>query len=451
MRPGFLESKRRLFLAGWLFISFFVSTTLSQDLEGGDERYRSSLLFAHVLEMVRSQYVDSDQIDYNRLTHAALDGMLSSLDPYCEFLDAEQYLDIRSETKGIFGGVGVYVGVQKNRNLVINMPVPGGPAFKAGLLPGDLIVKIDEKDAKGLSLSEAIRLMRGRPGDPVALVIYRPTTRQTLEMSIFRAVINVPTVRDSAIISEFSQGEHQVGYMRILQFGENTIYELDDALKELYGKGMTSLIIDLRNNPGGLLEAAVQVAGRFLEPGQVVAYTDGRHDGEGRNYYHAEGDRHDLALPLVLLVNQHSASAAEIVAGALKDLGRAVLVGETSYGKGSVQTIQPVENSQDDPVAIRLTTAKYYTPSQQVIHQKGVSPHVTVPVSRAEDQAILRKQNRHVLSPEEQSELANVEDRPLARAITVLKGLMIFRERHPNIQAQVEKKQQQLSHAGFGY
>ncbi len=398
----------------------------AQQENPADERYRSSLLFARVLEMVRDDYVDASGIDYDQLTFSALDGMLSSLDPYCEFLDADQYAEIKSDAQGIFGGIGVYVGLQKDRNLIVNMPVPGGPAFNAGLLPGDHILEIEGFNTKGMSLTHAVRIMRGRPGEPVSLVVFRPQAKKRMEMSIDREVINVPTVRDAQILSVYDEGRVKVGYVRILQFGEHTLEELEEALTELRRAGANGLILDLRNNPGGILSSAVEVAGRFVKKGRVVAYTEGRSDGEGRNYYRADEDIHDLKTPLVLLVNRHSASGAEIVAGALKDLGRAVLVGETTYGKGSVQTIQSIDRGIGPSVGIRLTTAKYYTPSRQVIHEVGVTPQIMVPVTQEEEELILKKQNSYVLPPDEQARLVQVEDRQLDRAERILQGLMIY-------------------------
>lgn len=426
----------RQFKVFTLFTVILLSSgLLAQEDAVVDERYRSSLLFARVLEIVRDQYVNESEIDYDQLTFSALDGMLNSLDPYSEFLNADQYSEVKSDVQGIFGGIGVYVGIQKNRNLIVNMPVPGGPAFKAGLLPGDHIVSIEKNDTAGMSLTEAVRIMRGRPGTPVSLVIFRPKTNQRLEYSIPRQIINVPTVRDAQILNVMNKGRVKVAYLRILQFGEHTLEELEEAMGELRRQGANGLIMDLRNNPGGILESAVEVAGRFVKKDRVIAYTEGRKDGEGRNYYRAQGDIHDLQTPLVVLINRHSASGAEIVAGALKDLGRAVLVGETTYGKGSVQTIQPIDRGTGRPVAIRLTTAKYYTPSRQIIHEVGVAPQIFVPVTQDEEALILKKQNRYVLSPVEQARLAHVEDRQLERAVRILQGLMIYRANQSKVVA----------------
>jgi len=395
-----------------------------------DQQYRSSLLFGRVLEMVRESYVDPSKVDYESLTFSALEGMLSTLDPYSEFLDAEEYMEIRRDTRGTFGGVGIYVGIQKDRSLIVNMPVPSGPAFEAGILPGDWILSIEGQPTKGLGLSEAVRLMRGRPGTPVTLECYRPQTGHRFEQVIVRRVINVPTVRDARIISEFNEGYARIGYLRILQFGEHTLEELEEALASLTRLGATGYILDLRNNPGGLLESAVEVTGRFVEPGRVVAYTEGRADGEGRTYYRADGPQHDNETPLVVLINRHSASGAEILAGALKDLGRAVLIGETTYGKGSVQTIQGIDPLGSGPaLGVRLTTARYFTPSRNMIHEVGITPHIPVPVTLDEEQIILRKQNRFILPPEKQGELAGLPDRQLDRAVQALKGMMAFRSR----------------------
>lgn len=418
-------------------VFLFCGQVVAQRPPGGevvDESYRSSLLFARVLEMVREDYVESSEVDYEGLTFSALDGMLASLDPYCEFLDVEQYREIRSDTQGVFGGLGIYVGVQKDRNLRINMPVPGGPAFKAGLVPGDWIVSIEGVNTKGMSLTQAVRLMRGRPGELVRLEIYRPQSRIRRELMIPREVISVPTVRDAEVIATFHKGEGRIGYLRILQFGQHTLEELEEAFLELRRKGANGVIIDLRNNPGGLLDSAIEVTGRFIKPGRVVAYTEGRMDGEGRIYYRADGPRHDTETPMVILINRHSASGAEIVAGAFKDLGRAVLVGETTYGKGSVQTIRPVDRGgMGPPVAVRLTTARYYTPGRQIIHEQGVAPHIHVPVTYEEERLILKKQNRYVLSPEDQARVGDVVDRQLDRAVQALMGWMSYRREQAKV------------------
>jgi carboxyl-terminal processing protease len=428
---------RRPHLAAWRVLT--VSVLLASVVQGqtpapteDDARYRSALIFSNVLELIREEYVDPQEMDYEKLTYAALDGMLTSLDPYSEFLDPERYAALKRETEGEFGGLGIYIGLLQNNTLVVNMAVEGGPAFRAGLLPGDWLVKINGLSTKGLTLGQAVRSLRGKAGESVTLTIYRPSAQETRDMVILREVINVPTVRGSRMLEEYARGARRPGYIRIVQFGEKTAEEFDKALKQLAVQGMDGLILDLRNNPGGLLDISVQVAGRFVPEGTVVVSTEGRRGTGDRAYYEARGREHYPDLPLVVLVNRHSASAAEIVAGALKDLGRAVLVGETTYGKGSVQTIQTIDPTIQPPVGVRLTTARYYTPAHQPIHGVGIAPHVVVNVSLKEEQNILRRQNWHQLPLQEQEEVQASPDAQLARAVTVLQALQTYGERKPS-------------------
>ncbi len=394
-----------------------------------DLRYKSSLLFANVLEMVKEEYVESEQADYSKLTYASLEGMLNSLDPYCEFLDPQRYIEMKSETEGEFGGLGIYVGMQDSRNLVINMPIEGTPAFRAGMMPGDAIIRVNDIPTKGLSLNEAIRLLRGKVGESIKLLIYRASTKETHEFVLVREIVSIPTIRGARILNPDEKVSDKIGYIRISQFGEKTLDDFDKSMKQLMASGMNALVLDLRNNPGGLLDMAVQVAGRFTAEGTPIVSTEGRYGASERAVYQARGRDHYPQLSIVILVNRHSASGAEIVAGALKDLGRAVLVGETTYGKGSVQTVQPLEVSLDKPVAVRLTTAHYYTPSRKPIHKVGIPPDIEAFVSLEEEQAILRRQNWHMLSKAEQAELENINDSQLDRAVAVLKGIRYFAER----------------------
>jgi len=392
-------------------------------------RYRSALIFSKVMELIRDEYVDEASVDYEKLTYAALEGMLTSLDPFSEFLDPEGYAAMRSETEGEFSGLGISVGRLTNHTLVVNMPVEGGPAAKAGLLPGDWIVKINGVSTKGMGFKESVQAMRGKPGESVQILIYRPSTNATLDVRVEREVISVPTVRGVRILEEYNRGNSRIGYLRLVQFGEKSVAEFDAALQQLQNEGANGIILDLRNNPGGLLAVSVQIAGRFVPAGTVIVSTEGRGGISGRNFFEAQGKTHFPDLPLVLLINRHSASAAEIVSGALKDLGRAVLVGEVSYGKGSVQTVQPVDSSTKPPIAVRMTTAKYYTPSHAPIHGVGITPHILVPVSLKEEQNILRRQNWHLLSPEQQIEVQDIPDTQLGRAVNALQAMQVYGER----------------------
>lgn len=395
-----------------------------------DARYRSVLLFSSVLELIREEYADAHAVDYEKLTHAALNGMLTSLDPFSEFLDAERYAEIKRETEGEFTGIGIHIGLRGNSPMTVDMPIEGGPAARAGLLPGDWIVKINGSSTKGLTLGQAVRLLRGKAGEPVQITIYRPTSQETRDYTIVREIIDVPSVRGARILAEYARGTRKPAYIRIVQFGEKTPEEFDQALRKLSTEGMDGLILDLRNNPGGVLDASVEIAGRFLPAGTVIVTTEGRRGASDRAYFQSRGRTHLPDLPLVILVNRHSASAAEIVAGALKDLRRAVLVGETTFGKGSVQTVQPINPHENPPIGVRLTTAKYFTPAHLPIHGVGISPHVPAYVTLKEEQQILKRQNWHQLSQAERDELHNAPDTQLARAATVLQALQAQVLRH---------------------
>lgn len=389
-----------------------------------EARYRSTVLFANVLELIRDEYVDTSKTDYDRLTYAALRGMLNSLDPHSQFMDPQAFSEMRSETEGSFGGLGISLGMSEGF-LTVHVPVEGGPAFRAGVVPGDRIIKIDGQNTDRMTLSEAVKKLRGEPGQPVNLLLFRPDTRVFREIVITRELINVPSVRDAVLLP----GPEKLGYLRITQFGEKTTDEFEKALKTLQGQGMTGLILDLRNNPGGLLEAAVEVAGKFLPQGTVVVSTEGRYGGRDRILYQARTRHRVLDLPLVVLINGNSASGSEIVAGALKDLRRAVLLGETTFGKGSVQTVQPVDRTITPPAALRLTTARYYTPSRRMIHEVGVAPDIFAPIPRSLERDLFMKRSLTLLSPEERRRVESLEDPQLARAIDTLKGLQLFRQR----------------------
>ena len=389
-------------------------------------RYRSALLFASVVEMIRDEYLEIEKTDYDKMTYAALRGLLTSLDPHSQFLDPEHYKMIRTETEGQFGGLGISVGMVENQ-LTVNVPIEGGPGFRAGLLPGDRIVKIEGKGTQKLSLGEAIRLLRGRPGVPVQLSIYRPSEQKTLEISVVREMIQVPTLQETKMISSsMSQGE-KIGYVRITQFGEKTAKEFDIAMGQLGKEGATALILDLRDNPGGLVDAAVEVVSRFVPGGTLVVATEGRKAGSTQQKYLSRNVNLRIRWPTVVLVNGNTASAAEIVAGALQDLGLAVIVGETTFGKGSVQTVQRVDPSVIPDVGVRLTTAHYTTPSRKKIHGVGIEPDVVARLTRGEEEAIFQKRSPGL--KKNQDPEAEVNDEPLDRAIDLLRGWKVVKRR----------------------
>jgi len=389
-------------------------------------RYRSALLFASVVEMIRDEYLEIEKTDYDKMTYAALRGLLTSLDPHSQFLDPEHYKMIRTETEGQFGGLGISVGMVENQ-LTVNVPIEGGPGFRAGILPGDRIVKIEGKGTQKLSLGEAIRLLRGRPGVPVQISIYRPSEQKTLELSVVREMIQVPTLQEAKMISSsVSQGE-KIGYVRITQFGEKTAKEFDAAMAQLGKEGATALILDLRDNPGGLVDAAVEVVSRFVPGGTLVVATEGRKVGSTQQKYLSRNVNLRIRWPTVILVNGNTASAAEIVAGALQDLGLAVIVGETTFGKGSVQTVQRVDPSVIPDVGVRLTTAHYTTPSRKKIHGVGIEPDVIARLTRGEEEAIFQKRSPGL--KKNQDPEPEVNDEPLDRAIDLLRGWKVVKRR----------------------
>ncbi len=431
---------RRRLLYGILLTALAVNLFLgakaySENVQAAekDEAYPNLKLFGVVLDRIRQEYVDGDKLSYQDLIHGALRGMLSTLDPHSEFMEPTKYDDLKKDTQGEFGGVGIVVSV-KDSFLTVVSPMEDTPGFKAGILTGDRIVRIDGRNTERMILNDAVKRLRGKPGTEVTLTIFRPSSSVTTNYTLVRAQIKVDTVKDIHGRREFPIGEGSVGYVRLVQFGEQTGSDLDDALRKLESRGMESLILDLRDNPGGLLDQAVQVCEKFLPAGQLVVSTEGR-DGKQKSMYHGKGRGKHPALPVVVLVNNASASASEIVAGCLQDcttLGvcKAILIGEQTFGKGSVQSILPLQ----DGSALRLTTAKYYTPSHKVIHEKGITPDIVVPMTDEEmrDVALKRTPGGLESLPEaDQDRVRDARDVQLDRAIDVLKGISLYTKRTP--------------------
>ncbi|TFF20447.1 S41 family peptidase [Jiella endophytica] len=331
----------------------------------GSDTYRQLAIFGDVFERVRAQYVDKP--DDQKLIETAINGMLTSLDPHSSYMNAKEAAEMRTETRGQFGGLGIEVTMQDELVKVVS-PFEGTPADKAGVLAGDLIAEINGEQVRGLTLGEAVDKMKGDIGSKVTLTIIREGATKPVRLTLTRAEIKVPSVRHSV--------EGDVGYIKLLKFNEQTTVGLEDAIadiKEKVGEDkLKGYIVDLRRNPGGLLDEAVSVSDAFLNNGEIVS-TRGRNSDETRRYNARSGDDID-GKPLVVLVNGGSASASEIVAGALQDQRRATIVGTRSFGKGSVQTIIPLGQNG----ALRLTTALYYTPSGSSIQGRGINPDITV-------------------------------------------------------------------------
>src|SRR6266704_1104294 len=388
--------KRRILygvLAGLLGANVFIGAQIYFSSGQGAERddaYPQLKLFSIVLDKVRNDYVDGGKLTYSALIHGALKGMLNTLDPHSEFMEPVKYDELKKDTQGEFGGVGIVISMKDNF-LTVVAPMDDTPGFRAGILSGDRIVRIDGRSAEKLSLPDAVKKLRGEPGTEVGITLFRPSTGQMKDYKLTRAQIKVDTVKDINGHREFPLSDNNVGYVRLVQFGEQTAGDLEDGLKKLEAKGMESLILDLRANPGGLLDQAVTICGKFLPRGQLIVSTEGR-DLKEKKEYKANGREKHGSVPIVVLVNNGSASASEIVAGCLQDctalaVCKAVILGEQTFGKGSVQSILPLQ----DGSALRLTTAKYYTPSHKVIHERGITPDIIIPMSIEEEEALSLK------------------------------------------------------------
>lgn len=339
--------------------------TMSANQSSTNE-YESIEMFTDVLSLVKKNYVE--EVDTKKLIYGAINGMLSSLDPHSAFMPPETYREMKIETKGSFGGLGIEITI-KDGMLTVIAPIEDTPAFRAGIKAGDHILKIDDKLTKDLSIVEAVKRMRGTKGTKVTLTIMREGMEKPKEFTIVRDIIQVKSVKQKTLDDGY-------GYLRISQFQEKTAEDLDKALRALKdeNKGaLRGLVLDLRNDPGGLLDQAVKVAERFVDEGKLIVYTEGR-DKDSKMRFVSRGGQKETGYPIVVLINSGSASASEIVAGALQDHKRAVVMGTQSFGKGSVQTIIPLSDNS----GLRLTTARYYTPSGRSIQAKGITPDIAV-------------------------------------------------------------------------
>jgi carboxyl-terminal processing protease len=393
------------------------------------EGYETIKTFTEALSIVKKNYVEETKT--KDLVYGAIKGMVNSLDPHSGFMNPEAYKEMQVDTKGEFGGLGIQIGIKDNVLTVI-APIEDTPAYKAGIKSGDRIVKINDEITRDMGLLDAVNKMRGPKGTSVRISIMREGWKEPKEFTIVREIIKIKSVKHRVL-------EQGIGYIKLTQFQEQTAADLAKALSQLAAENVNSLILDLRNDPGGLLNSAVDVTSQFLPPGKLVVYIKDR-AGE-KNEYRTGGNYTYYEKPsMVVLVNQGSASASEIVAGALKDWRRAVILGVQTFGKGSVQSVIPLS----DGSGLRLTTARYYTPSGTSIQSTGITPDIVVKIETKngiKEHAVVREKDleRHLKNEKEEEqgkteqetaplEVSEKDDIQLQRAVDLLKTWRVFKE-----------------------
>nr|WP_240626456.1 S41 family peptidase [Thalassospira lohafexi] len=407
------------------------SPSLAQSSSSSAETYRLLNLFGDVFEQVKTKYVE--KVDDKQLIEAAINGMLTSLDPHSSYLNMDNFEEMQVDTRGEFGGLGIEVTMEEGFVKVIS-PIYDTPAEKAGLQPGDFITHIDGTAIRGKTLNDAVEMMRGKVNTDIILTIIRKGEQAPFDVTLTRAVIKIQSVR--------AEVKEDIGYIRITKFNEQTFSGLQRAIGDMrdqIGPEIKGLVIDLRNNPGGLLDQAISVSDAFLDKGEIVSTRP--RDTENTERYNARTGDLAEGLPVVVLINDGSASASEIVAGALQDHRRAVIMGTRSFGKGSVQTILPMPGN----VALRLTTARYYTPSGKSIQEVGIVPDIIVPQARVESiesdvrrseaslSGALRNEDEGTSDAEkdansrrDDAEQLAIDDYQLSRALDMIRGISLF-------------------------
>lgn len=381
----------------------FVSAIAYRSATAAGNDYESIELFTDVLAIVKKSYVE--EVDTKKLIYGAINGMLASLDPHSSFMPPDTYKELKLDTKGEFGGLGIEISI-KDGILTVISPIEDTPAYRAGLKPGDQILKIDDKFTKDLTIMDAVKKMRGVKGTKVNLTIMREGFDKPKEFPLVRDIIQIKSIK-------FKMLDDGYGYIRIAQFQEKTADDLHKALaslKETSKGNLKGLVLDLRNDPGGLLDQAVKVSETFLDEGKLIVYTEGREKDAQMKFSSRKGEKQPN-YPIVALINSGSASASEIVAGALQDHKRAVVMGVQSFGKGSVQTIIPLSDNS----GLRLTTAKYFTPSGRSIQAKGITPDIVV--ERIELAATEKKESMHLREKDLENHFENDKtDKPTEKS-----------------------------------
>ncbi|MFA5090428.1 MAG: S41 family peptidase [Candidatus Omnitrophota bacterium] len=421
---------RKRIMSGVIFIAVFAFVSLVLSSPGAKRDKKDSLfkevkLFSDTLSIIDAEYVEEALA--KSLIYGALRGMLASLDPHSQFLTPEEYNELKVDTEGKFGGIGIEITI-KDGLLTVVTPIEDTPAWKAGIKTNDRIVKIDGNLTRDMTLSEAVGKLRGKAGEAVTVTMLRENEKKVLDFKIVRDIIKINDVKGVRIL------EDGIGYIRLVEFRENTDKNIDAALKSLKDKGMNALILDLRNNPGGLLDVAIAVAERFIEKDKIIVSTKGRQRSANKEYF-SRYKAPWVDLPVVVLINEGSASGSEIVAAAFQDYRRGIILGMKSFGKGSVQAVFPL----GDGSAVRLTTSRYFTPLGRQIHGKGVMPDIVVEEGRIEitnAPSGVNQEAKEVFEQIEKKENAvkadsglkdYTTDNQLMRAVDVLKAVRICR------------------------
>jgi carboxyl-terminal processing protease len=414
-------------------LSGVIVSRWSANTIGADEGpYNKLKIFTEVMSLVKKNYVE--EVDNDTLIDGAIKGMLTNLDPHSSYLTPDMFREMQIDTRGEFGGLGIQIGI-KDGVLTIIAPIEDTPAYRAGVKAGDKIIKIEGESTKDMSLQDAVSKLRGKKGTPVTITVFREGIKENIDFTIVRDIIQLKSIKSKVI-------DNDIGYIKLTQFHEKSADELADSLQQLEGSRIHALILDLRNNPGGLLNVSIDVAGQFLPKKKLVVYTKDRQGKKVEYKTHSRYKHYDY--PMFVLVNEGSASASEIVAGALRDWNRAVLLGTKTFGKGSVQTVIPLS----DGSGLRLTTAKYYTPNDKSIQATGITPDIVV-VAKEEkekqekthdivreqdlDNHLENEQNREteeetvpdVIEIEKESEEQDIQ---LQRAVDLIKTWKIFDE-----------------------
>jgi carboxyl-terminal processing protease len=363
MRKMMRQKQVVLVLLAAVLVSMFAGAVMAKRLPSHGGVYENLKVFTEALSYVESNYVE--EVEAEKVIQGAIRGMLRTLDPHSSYMPPDVYREMQVETEGRFGGLGIEIAMRDDVLTVVS-PIEGTPAFRAGIQPGDQIIKVDGESTKEMSLVDAVKKLRGPEGSSVTISIFRQGFTEPKDFTLSRAVIQIKSVR-------WTKLQDDIGYVKLRSFHKTTEEELEEALQDLGEQHIKTLILDLRNNPGGLLEQAIAVSNVFLEGGQLIVYTKGRLPNQNMKGFSKSGGLH-VSYPMAVIINGGSASASEIVAGALQDLHRATVIGTQSFGKGSVQTIIPLS----DGSGLRLTTAKYYTPKGGEIHGKGITPDIVI-------------------------------------------------------------------------